>query len=301
VSHLHSKSLQNCLLFALGLLLSIGCSKKEEFSDHASDESAISTGLAALRAFDLIHSYETFEQLHGSLAVTDENWALVTYSYAISAWLKTPTTASNVALSVSLLESLTEQYPHSIYTASALIDLGRIAEIADFRGDPTDVHTARRYYQRVIEEFPNSDMSIRATLFLAQTYAQTFKIEDINKAIELLENCMAEQTDDRWMGILGQYIGELYENYLHQPNNAIDPLLIATEAGLPRKADMDSVLWRTGVLAQNAGRDLLAARIFNQIIQDYPRTVFKGVSQRRLEQLQIQYPEESVVQPTIAE
>lgn len=297
MNNLRSTSFIYTLLASLALLLtSIGCSKSSG-DLNITNEKALETGLEALRVFDFARSYEVFEHLHASMDTKDENWPLVTYSYGISSWLKTPISREGVELAVDLLTSLTEQAPNTIYTASALLDLGRITEISNFRGDTTDVVAARAYYERVRAEFPNSDMSTRATLFLAQTYAQTLAPEDINKAISLLETCISEQTDHTWIGNLGSYLGDLYSIYLNQPDQAIDPLVLATEAGLPRHADTDATLWRIGVLAQNAGRDLLAAKMYTRIIQEYPRTVFRSVSRERLEQIQLQYPDEQILPP----
>ncbi len=274
----------------------MACSNKSH-DIPATDEETLTAGLEALRVFNFGRSFELFQQLHGSTDIDDENWPLITYSYAISAWLKTPITAEGVALGVSLLESVVEQVPGSTYAASATLDLGRIAEISDFRGDPTDVTTARTYYERVRSEFPNSAMSTRATLFLAQTYVQTLETDSIHKAIDLLNACLDEQTNDEWIGLISQYIGELYDFYLDQPHKAVDPLQMAIQAGLPRHADTDSILWRMGVLAQNAGRDLLAAKAYTQIIEEFPRTVYRSVSMERLEQIQKKYPEENIGLP----
>lgn len=273
-------------MLALPLILSsLGCSQPSEES-QVSKQDTLEAGLAALRVFDFEQSYETFQQLSASVQKEDEMWPLVTYSHAISAWLKTPTTAEGVAEAVRLLDLLSQEKPKSTYTASALLDLGRITEISNFRGDTPDVVTARRYYERVRTEFPNSEMAIRATLFLAQTYAQTLNPADIHKAIDLLDACLQDPANAAWVGLIAQYVGVLYEQYLDQPQKAIDPYMQAAQAGLARHADTDSVLWHIGVLAQRAGRDQLAAQAYAQIIRDYPRTVYRSVSQERLEQIQ---------------
>ncbi len=289
-----SPLLYSLLLLSL-LLSSISCSNKSS-NAYGSEEASLDAGLEALRVFDFKRSYHIFQQLHASTNVDDTNWALITYSYAVSAWLKTPISPESVSQAESLLETLYEQNPDSIYSANALLDLGRIAEISDFRGDVTDVTTAREYYERVRAEFPNSEMSTRATLFLAQTYAQTLETDGVHRAIDLLEDCIQEQADEEWIGLIAQYLGQLYSDYLNQPNKAIDPLFQATQAGLPRQADTDSVLWRIGVLAQKADRDLLAAQAYTQIIQNFPRTVYRSVSEERLEQIQKKYPEKDIFQ-----
>ncbi len=278
------------------MLAGIACSKST--NEDTSGQSALETGIEALRVFDFNRSYEVFQELHAATSKEDEDWALITYNYGISAWLKTPTSAENITLSINLLNSLTEQYPDSIYTATALLDLGRIAEISDFRGDPTDVTKARGYYERVQTEFPNSEMSTRATLFLAQTYAQTLEPDDIHKAIDMLEACISEQTDEQWIGVLALYVGQLYDSYLNEPENAVDPMLQAFKAGLPRPSSADSLLWSIGVLAEKAGRYSVALEVYTRIINDYPRTVFRSVSQERVRQIQMKYPDEQQAVPT---
>ena len=280
-----SRTTATAMLAVSLILTSLGCSQSSKES-QVSKQDTLEAGLAALRVFDFEQSYEIFQQLNASVQKDEEMWPLVTYSFGVSAWLKTPTTADGVAEAVRLLDLLSKEKPKSIYTASALLDLGRITEISNFRGDTTDVVTARRYYERVRAEFPNTEMAIRATLFLAQTYVQTLSPADIHKAIDLLDACIQEPANAAWVGLIAQYIGVLYEQYLDHPKKAIDPYMQAAQAGLARHADTDSVLWHIGVLAERAGRDQLAAKAYSQIISDFPRTVYRSVSQERLEQIQ---------------
>ena len=272
------------------MLTSMACSKGAHTEDTVT-KPPLDSGIEALRAFDFNRSYELFQHMYATSSHEDKDWPLITYNYGISAWLRTPTTAEDVTLATKLLSSVTEQYPDSIYSAVALLDLGRISEVSDFRGDPTDVTQARIYYQRVRTEFPNSEMSTRATLFLAQTYAQTLEQDNIYKAISMLEACILQETNEKWIGVLALYLGELYNSYLKQPENAVDPLMLAFKSGLPRPSSADSHLWTIGMLAEKAGRDSVALEAYRRIINDYPRTVFRSVSQERIRNIQMKHPD----------
>ena len=284
---LRLKSLSHIILIPIVLLLAGTACSKSTTEDAKPAQSALQAGIESLRVFDFNRSFEAFQALHASTSQEDEDWPLITYSYGISAWLKTPASPENITLAIDLLNSLTEAYPESIYTATALLDLGRIAEISDFRGDPTDVTKARTYYQRVQSEFPNSEMSTRATLFLAQTYAQTLEPDGIHQAIDFLEACISQQPDEKWIGVLALYVGQLYDSYLNEPGNAVDPMLQAFKAGLPRPSSADSLLWSIGVLAEKAGRDAVALEVYTRITQDYPRTVFRSLSEQRIQEIQM--------------
>jgi outer membrane protein assembly factor BamD (BamD/ComL family) len=172
-----------------------------------------------------------------------------------------------------------------------LLDLGRIAEVSDHLGDPTDVVEAQRYYARVRENYPNTDMAARATLLYAQSLAQSFEAEAIKQGVSMLEAEMKAQPDSAWYATIAQYTAQLYAFYLDDAKDALKPYDAAARAGFPRAADSDLYLWQYGLLAQEAGEDLIAADAFRRIVADYPRSIYGTVARQRMRDIAQKHPE----------
>jgi|GEM_PF-5174406 len=276
-----------------------GCSEGKHVA-QLSDSEKIEEGVEYLRVFNFDSAYSTLSDVQPELEVSDPNWPLATYSLGLAAWHKTPPENESLIEARTLLKLVAERAHDSIFAASALLDLGRMAEVSDFRGDPPDVAKAQSYYREVMDRFPVTEMSTRATLFLAQTLAQSFENESVREAIILLNDEIESQPDSKWKGTLAQYVAQLYAFYLHDSRSALIPYETAMRAGFPRSAESDVSLWQFGLLAQEAGNDLLAAEVFNRIVVEYPRSIYGTVARSRIIEISKKYPEEGIVIPELS-
>lgn len=288
--------LRSILTILCIMKLCVGCSGSDQATQLSVDEK-VDAGVEFLRVFNFQSAYSKLIVAQPQVDKGSEVWPLATYSLALAAWHKSPPGNEALLEAKSLLNQVIEHDPASEFAASALLDLGRIAEVSDFLGDPTDVPTAQAYYQQVLDEFPGTDMSARATAFLAQSMAQSFDSDSVRKAIELLEVEMAAQPNSPWIGTLAQYTAQLYAFYLHDLKASLGPYEQAMEAGFPRSADSDVSLWQFGLLAQKAGEDIMSARVFSRLVRNYPRSIYGTVARDRVIQIAQAHPDANIQIP----
>jgi len=289
----------SCLLALLAASLLAACAGPK--ASVLSVEDQVKEGVQALQIFDYEQSRDILFEVQPKVDSSNEAlWTLATYSYALSAWHDSPPVEENVVIAKALFEELIERYPNSLYASFALIDLGRIAEIKDFPKDESDVGAARAYYRQAIDQFPDSDVAVRATLNLAQTYAQELEEAPVRQAIQLLEDRLP-QLEGGWAGLYAQYIAHLYAYYLKDREAAIQPYLKAVEFGLPRASDGDISLWQLGLLAEDVGQAMTAVDSYSQLIQDYPRSAYTTVARNRLIAIAEQNPGAQIAIPELPE
>ncbi|MGE9296027.1 MAG: tetratricopeptide repeat protein [Puniceicoccales bacterium] len=279
------------------LLTLTGCGKGGSNATDHSPEAQVNAGVEALRVFDFDTAYERLGEIQPSLDQDDPNWVLATYSLGIAAWHLTPPSEIAINEAVEYLSAVVEAAPESDFAASALLDLGRIAEVKNYRNDNTDVPAAQAYYRQVREEFPQTEMSARATLYLAQTLVQTFDEASIREAVKLLEVEMAAQPDSPWLGVMAQYTAQIEAFYLHDPASALTHYQLAKDTGFPRPADADMSLWQFGLLAEEAGEPLIAAENFSIIVREYPRSFYGTVARERVKAIADANPEANITVP----
>lgn len=268
-----------CYLLLPALLL--GCSDRG--GHHAeTPEEGLQEAISHLQAFSFEPAYSKLSSIRPRFKRGSTNWELATYSLALSAWHKTPVSQDALTQASELLNELINENPHSSFSASALLDLGRMNEVSDYGGEATDVALAQNYYQRARESFPKSTTSARATLYLAQSMVQTFDRDEIEAAIELIKSEMAVQPESPWIGTMAQYTAQLYAFYLDDPKASLPFYKLAMERGFPREAEADVSLWQYGLLAQEAGDEIQAAQAFTQLIATNPRSQYGAVARERI-------------------
>ena len=262
-----------------------------------SSQAQVARGVEYLRVFNFESAYKVLSQVQPELDKSSDDWSLATYSLALSAWHKSPPSSAAVEEAKVLLEAVVAKDPNSTWAASALLDIGRIAEVADFLGDTTDVAAARSYYRQVRQDFPDTDMSARATAFLAQSMAQSFEPLEVESAIELLAAEIELQADSPWVGVLAQYAAQLCAFYLEDVEASLPFYRIAMDTGFPRSADADVSLWQFGRLYQEVGEDIMAAAIFIRLLDQYPRSTYGTLARDRIVKIARAHPEAGIVVP----
>lgn len=292
--------MRSCLVAVVAswVLFFTGCSSDADLAS-GSPQAQVARGVEYLRVFNFSSAYKVLSQVQPELDQSSDDWSLATYSLALSAWHKSPPSPAAVEEAKVLLEAVVANDPDSTWTASALLDLGRMAEVADFLGDTTDVAAARSYYRQVLQDFPDTEMSARATAFLAQSMAQSFEPLEVASAIELLAAEIEAQPDSPWVGVLAQYTAQLYAFYLDDVEAALPFYHIAMEVGFPRSADADVSLWQFGRLSEEAGEDLMAAEIFTRLVEQYPRSTYGTIARDRIIEIARTHPQAEIVMPEL--
>ncbi len=290
-----------CALMALcALSFWTGCSDQNELA-HMPIEGQVEAGLDSMRIFDFELAYKILSEAQPKVSQSSEQWVVATYALGLAAWHKAPSSPEAVEEAKSLFAAVVAHAPESEYAASALLDLGRIAEISDYLGEPTDVPSAQAYYKQVHAQFPNSDMSARATVFLAQSMAQSFELEQVNAAIQLLDEEMELQPNSPWLSAMSQFQAHLYAFYARDVSAALKPYETAMELGFTRSAEADGSLWQFGLLAQEAGEDFVAARVFSRLVENYPRSIYGTVARERVIKIAKAHPDADIEIPELSD
>ena len=285
------------ILVTLFSLFTIACSKQDKSSQDLPEETPLETGLRELRAFNFNEAHATLLQVHQELSPESADWPLATYSFAIATWHQSPSTAQASDDAALLFQLIVDTTPEHTLAASALLDLGRISEL-----NPTEdsTVTALAYYQRVQDEYPGTEMAIRACLFQAQALARTADPDSIRQAISILEAMIQAQPDSKWLGALEQYAAHLYAFYLNDVDSALLHYTRVEAAGWPRPAEADLSLWQLGLLQQEVNHDLEAAKTFTTIVKEYPRSVYGTLARERIVEIASKHPQAGITIPELA-
>lgn len=285
-----------CIL-ASTLLLS-ACSKDDAYSELNLAQ-RVDQGVEYLRVFNFESAYNLLSDVQPNLKRQNTQWPLATYSLALAAWHKAPPQPEAMLEAESLFNAVIEHDEDSVLAASALLDLGRMAEISDFRGDITDVASAQKYYRQVIEEFSGTEMATRGSMYLAQSMAQSLEPEQVKAAIAVLDTALAEQPDSPWASTMLQYQAQLYAFYLHDYSSALVPYEKAMALGFPRSSEGDLSLWQLGLIAEQAHGEELAAKAYTTLIRKYSRSVYGSAAQNRLKAIAAAHPNLNIQVPEL--
>ncbi|WP_309386286.1 tetratricopeptide repeat protein [Cerasicoccus frondis] len=280
-------------------LLVVGCSGDSRFEGTAEEQ--VDKGIQYLSIFNFEEGYHLLSHAQPLLTPDQDKWALATYSLGVATWHKAPPTGESLKQAEALFRQVVETKPESAYAASALLDLGRLAEVSDYIDDPADVDSARGYYEQVRSQFPGTEWSTRATLYLAQSKAQTFERDQVEEAVASLEAEIGRDPTGPWVGILSQYLAQLYAFYLDDPANGLQAYERAVRAGLPRPVDEDMSLWQFALLAEDAGEYQLAVELYRRIVHDFPRSIYGTVAEQRADKLVSEHPEIDRVFPDLSD
>lgn len=286
------------LFFAVSILLATGCSPQANAPTADETEASIEAGISELRAFNFNQAHTILLESSKHISPDDAIWPLATYSLAIATWHQAPTTQQAIDDAKALFQTVIEKAPKEFFAASALLDLGRITEFSEIENAATE---AQAYYQRVQDEYPGTEMAVRASLLSAQSLARTFDEIKVKQAIQNLIQVTQAHPNTPWMGTIQQYIAHLHVFYLDDIDASIPHYSAAKEAGFPRSSDTDLSLWQLGLLQQEAKQDLAAAATFTELVLEHPRSVYGTVARKRIIEIANNHPEANLVIPDLAE
>ncbi|WPJ96080.1 hypothetical protein SH580_21935 [Coraliomargarita algicola] len=280
------------------IVLLTACQGDKELS-QSELEALIEDGITSLQTYSFDLAYTALSQAHSQLNESNPDYTKITYCFALATWHKNPPSSEALLEAEQLLQSVIEKSPNSQWAASALIDLGRIHEVADFNSDLPDVAAAQDYYKQVISQFPHTDHSAKATLHLAQTMIQDFDPASTEAAADLLKEAIQNHPDSHWLSTIAQFTAQVYAFYLNDKEEALNYYAIAWEHGFPRKSEADLALWQYALLAQECDQELLAAKLFTEIVQEHPRSLYGTLARERVINIAAKHPDADLVIPTL--
>ncbi len=207
------------------------------------------------------------------------------YALALASWHQTPPDEARIALATGILEKLSQSSNRDL-AAQALIDLGRIYEVPDFARDVVDIDRARAYYNQVIsgKDF-SPEFIYKASLRLAQTYAQELKTESYAAAVEILERVLEQVEHPGWEAVTHKYLGQLHGEYIEDPLKALHHFDLAREKELMPDSRGDQLLWRMAEFAEAANQLARAKELYAEIISEFPRSPFQSTAGDRIESI----------------
>ncbi len=279
-------------------LFATGCAPQTNAPSADETKASLEAGINELSAFNFNQAHAILLECSQHISPDDANWPLATYSLAIATWHQAPTTQQAIDDAKVLFQAVVEKAPEASLAASALLDLGRIAEFSKTENAAAEAQT---YYQRVQDQYPRTEMAVRASLLQAQSLARTLEQAHVRQAIHNLIQLTQDQPNTPWIGTIEHYIAHLYAFYLDDIDQAIAHYSAAKAAGFPRSSDTDLSLWQLGLLQQKAQQDLAAAETFTELVQEHPRSVYGTVARKRIIEIANKHPEATIIIPELAE
>jgi tetratricopeptide (TPR) repeat protein len=224
-----------CLLTLLAVTL-VGCGGVE----IESPEQAIREGDQEYSYFNFDGAYAYHDAAVNMLEEGSEDWQHAIFARANAAYHINPPDQGYTDQARADWERLIKVAPDGPYAARTLLNLGRLAELRDYRGDNFGLQgedfagagtsspgrpmteVAREYYQQVLDEFPDTAYASEAMLRIAGTYIQTYDQEQAKKGIELLAAWLEEHPRDPFASVMWQYIGDTWFNQFANPDDPDD-------------------------------------------------------------------------------
>ena len=242
-------------------------------------------GLHEASYYNFTQAYRTFAKAAADAPAGSSAWQQAIYGQAVSAHYRTPSSRGNVDEATALYERLIDVTPTSGFAPRAMLNLGRLAELPDYFRDRPDLPSARKWYQRVLDEHGKELIAHEAVLRLAASYLQTFDVNDGWRGISLLEQWLAAHADNPLASTMWVTVADGYRQVLGENMPAAAAYDRAVEAGLTDQILRGKMYWRAARTAhraageaRRAGQDADGERLLAQAIRMYELVITDGVS-----------------------
>ncbi len=242
----------------------------ESDTENGADE-LLAAAVAEAKLFGFRKAHGLAEKAMAQAEVGSDRWQWALYLSGLCAHQASPPTRALIARADERYRLLLETSPQSRYAPRATMNLGRIAELIDTYGDDPDLPAARRWYTRVIEQWPAAPIAGEATFRLAATFLHTFEEDDITTGIALLENWLAEHPDDVLASGMWQLLGDVYFYPRAEPARSLACYQRADDLGLLEKGREGPIYWRMATLADRLLDDRArAVTYYTRVIERTP-------------------------------
>ncbi len=288
-----------CLLCLL-LTSLVACQRQSELTngdyagyfDKATEE---------LVCFNFPVSYDMFADLLEVIPADHELYYRSLFAKATCAQHITPPTQELLDEATKLFEQVASECPDKNLAGRAIINLGRIAELRDYPGDIIDLDTARKYYQQLIDTYPNEDLADEAILWKAGTYIQVVgDKQSKEQGVTMLEDWLAKRPDNAFASPMWTYLGQTYELELDNPQRSLECYIKADKIGLPAESSISAFYWRMAIMAQKIPSQLdTCVKYYQKIIKITPTSGRAFEAKLALDELAKAHPEKNIQVPEI--
>jgi tetratricopeptide (TPR) repeat protein len=250
---------------------------------HERAAEQINAGMEALMNFDFGGGYAPLAESLELLSPDDPQWPETAYAFALAAWHRSPPNNETIAGARELLEEVARRVEGTPLAAAALLDIGRIDEVADNRDDPPNPERAESYYRRVLREYPDTDSAQRAALYLAQLKVQSMGEANVREALEVMQQATDTERFPGWAGVMAYYSAHLSYFYLGDADAALAYFDTARQLGFANEATADRKLYQFSRIAEAAGRSEKANELRQQLINEYPNSIYGWTAQQQFD------------------
>lgn len=276
---------QRLLLVAALATLFSGCG--EETS--ADPQAAIAAGAALCGSYNFDRAASHFAAARSLAQPRSEAWLQATFGLAVARQQEVPIEMSRIAEATALFTEVVDTGGLSPLAAQACLNLGRIAELRDTSSDTPDLPEARRWYQKIVDTWPDAAIAGEATLRIGVTWIQSLERRDVETGIAVLE-ARAAKPGETWAGALWKQAGDAWWINLGDRANAIRCLANCIEAGHPDPSRAFQSVWRAAKLADESGDRETALKFYRRIIERHPNSGMAWDAQQRMRELGVEPP-----------
>lgn len=278
--------MKNRTLISLAVILTCtGCGDSQAKDPKA----AIADGAECCVRYNFDLAAEAFAGARAASPAGSELWQQGTLGLAVSLHQQVPIEIGRIADAAKLYEEVAEQGGKSLLAARACLNRGRIAEQRDTNDDVVDLATARLWYQKVVDGWPDQPIAGEATLRLAVTWIQTLQPDAVRTGIRLCEE-RAARPGEVWAGALWKQAGDAWWMCLRDNSQAVQALVKCIEAGHPDPSRAWTTSWCIASLAEAAGDKSTALTYYRRIIERHPTSGRAWDAQNRMRALGAEPP-----------
>lgn len=296
------KPLQGIVCFLCLMLISVlTCQGYASDQNADPNQKAFDMATEELVCFNFQVGYQMFGELVQTLPKDHPLYFKSVYARATCAQHITPPTYTMINEASGLYSKIVEECKDKQLVGRSLINLGRIAELRDYAGDEINLDEARKYYQKVVDANPDSELADEATLWIAGTYIQVVNDNPgALKGVAMLEQWLAKRPGNVYASPMWTYLGTTYEMTLNEPVKALACFIKADEIGLPAESQISSYYWRMALLAEKVPNALdTAVTYYQKIIKITPTSGRAFEAKLALERLSKAHPEMKIHVPEI--
>ncbi len=236
------------------------------------------------------------EALAGLREADGQRWVRAAFGYATCLHQRQPITPERIAEADTLYARIVETDRASLFAARALLCRGRIAELRDYPGDRRAPDSARPYFLRVIERWPEHEYAVEAALRYAGTFVEQgyhargmdatdweARTAAVREGVDFLEGFLADREPSRIVRGAWEFLGDVYWWYFQDPEPSLRAYLRATgdqrmlegDDPIPQKLNLDRVnpgflYWRIAELARMSGQREVAREYYSRLVTEVP-------------------------------
>jgi tetratricopeptide (TPR) repeat protein len=252
-----------------------------------------------LVSFEWDQAHEAFLEVAKKAPPKSDRWVEATFGAAVAISQGQPQDPDRVIEADKLYTLILEQTPQSKFVPRVMMNLGRLKELVDYKGDVVDLVGARAEYTKVTEKYPNDPIAGEATLRAAATLIQTYDAKDqyanVKQGIGLLEKWLASHPNEPLASAMWQYVADTYFFPLNDNKAALAAYAKVDALGWTDRGNEGPWLWRCAVLSEKEGQTASAIKYYTKIITTTPNSGKAYESSLALKRLGAPVPEINIL------